>query len=686
MKKLLLKTMLLLCALVAGSTGVWADTKTEGFEKGSAGSNYQSTVNVSDAQSDCGISWEIYYGCVSTSSKITGNNSAALRLYTSANYGYLKTTTAIDGLTNVTLKAKAATTNGAAIKVNVSYSTNGSSWTAIESEKSIASTATQYSFDIPSGGKYFQIAISENSTKPSSKNAQLTIDDVVFTYTQKYTLTYDGNGGSGTMTDGSSPYVSGTTVTTLTNTFTRDGYVFDHWNTAADNSGTTYTEGANFTITGNTTLYAQWQLSGSDYISVSPFTKDVTSDGEDVEFTVVTDQTLDDNPTQFYTTVDGDVATSQPSWIDALYDEGTLLLAIEENTGAARTAYFRVEKGSVKSNVITINQAAYVAPPAGDPYTLFAGNLVEGDYVIYYDGYAMNTTVSSDRLQYAKVTPSNNVIITEDASIVWHIAPSGNYWTLYNEDVDAYSASTGVKNKIQLLESGTDDKSLWTVSGTTAYEFVNKKNNASEINANLRNNGDYGFACYASGTGGALSLYKKLAVKLNANGYATFSCTVPIDFSKAVDFTAWQVTGVSGTTITFTQVTDKVAANTGVLLMGTAGETVSPSVAASGSDISSTNKLVATTTVTNATADKYYGLSGNEFVKVNAGEVSGGKALLPTEALDVKALSLEFEGADGINAINPQPVRNNAIYDLSGRRVAKATKGLYIVNGKKVVK
>lgn len=664
---------------------MWADTKTEGFEKGSAGSNYQGTVNVSDAQSDCGISWEIYYGCVSTTNALTGSKSAQMRWYSSSktNYGYITNKTAVEGLTNIAFNAKVSNKN---LKMEVSYSSDGSNWTVKETTTFSGTTKTACSYDIPAGNKYIKIGVSSTGTAPSDGNYSLIIDDVVFTYTQKYTLTYDGNGGSGTMTDGSSPYVFGTTVTTLTNTFTRDGYVFDHWNTAADNSGTTYTEGANFTITGNTTLYAQWQLSGSDYISVSPFTKDVTSDGEDVEFTVVTDQTLDDNPTQFYTTVDGDVATSQPSWIEALYDKGTLLLAIEENTGAARTAYFRVEKGSVKSNVITINQAAYVAPPAGDPYTLFAGNLVEGDYVIYYDGYAMNTTVSSDRLQYAEVTPSNNVIITEDASIVWHIAQSGDYWTIYNKGANAFAASTGVKNKAQMLASGTDDQALWTVSGTTAYEFVNKKNNASKINANLRKNGDYGFACYSPGTGGALSLYKKLAVKLNANGYATFSCTVPIDFSKAVDFTAWQVTGVSGTTITFTQVTDKVAANTGVLLMGTAGETVSPSVAASGSDISSTNKLVATTTVTDATADKYYGLSGNEFVKVNAGEVSGGKALLPTDALDVKALSLEFEGADGINAINPQPVRNNAIYDLSGRRVAKATKGLYIVNGKKVVK
>ena len=40
---------------------------------------------------------------------------------------------------------------------------------------------------------------------------------------------------------------------------------------------------------------------------------------------------------------------------------------------------------------------------------------------------------------------------------------------------------------------------------------------------------------------------------------------------------------------------------------------------------------------------------------------------------------------DGISSINTNDAQNNVIYDLSGRRVEKAVKGLYIVNGKKVV-
>ena len=79
-----------------------------------------------------------------------------------------------------------------------------------------------------------------------------------------YTVTYNGNtntGGTGP-TDGSSPYTGGSTVTILGNTGTllKGGYTFSGWNTAADGSGTSYSQGNTFTINANTTLYARWVL------------------------------------------------------------------------------------------------------------------------------------------------------------------------------------------------------------------------------------------------------------------------------------------------------------------------------------------------------------------------------------------------------------------------------------------
>ena len=40
---------------------------------------------------------------------------------------------------------------------------------------------------------------------------------------------------------------------------------------------------------------------------------------------------------------------------------------------------------------------------------------------------------------------------------------------------------------------------------------------------------------------------------------------------------------------------------------------------------------------------------------------------------------------DGIKAVETTETENNAIYNLAGQRVSKMQKGIYIVNGKKVL-
>ena len=78
-----------------------------------------------------------------------------------------------------------------------------------------------------------------------------------------YTVTYDANGGSGTMTDPNSPYAYGVTATVLTNGFTRSGYTFTGWNTQADGKGRSCKAGDSINVTGNIVLYAQWSKNSS---------------------------------------------------------------------------------------------------------------------------------------------------------------------------------------------------------------------------------------------------------------------------------------------------------------------------------------------------------------------------------------------------------------------------------------
>ena len=148
-----------------------------------------------------------------------------------------------------------------------------------------------------------------------------------------------------------------------------------------------------------------------------------------------------------------------------------------------------------------------------DDYELYSGTITEGDYVIVYNGKAIKNTIASNRLEYLEVSPSNNKISNPNANIVWHIAANGNYWTLYNAAVSKYAASTNSNNQAK-LEASVTNNSKWTItepaSGT--YEFENfARADAGVNNKWLRNNGTYGFACYQTSTGGALSLYKKPA-------------------------------------------------------------------------------------------------------------------------------------------------------------------------------
>jgi uncharacterized repeat protein (TIGR02543 family) len=107
---------------------------------------------------------------------------------------------------------------------------------------------------------------SSSSTASSSSVVPAPTPTPTPTPSGTYTVTYLGNTNtSGSApTDGSSPYASGSSVTILGNsgTLTKTGYQFAGWNTAADGSGTNYVGGNTFTITQNTTLYANWIIGG----------------------------------------------------------------------------------------------------------------------------------------------------------------------------------------------------------------------------------------------------------------------------------------------------------------------------------------------------------------------------------------------------------------------------------------
>lgn len=99
-----------------------------------------------------------------------------------------------------------------------------------------------------------------------------------------FTVTYDANGGTGTMSD-ANEYSKNDTVVVADNDFSpADSFhIFDSFNTKADGSGDSYAEGDTFEITGNTTLYAIWSLKNvtlpnGSYSATFPFSDPHPSD------------------------------------------------------------------------------------------------------------------------------------------------------------------------------------------------------------------------------------------------------------------------------------------------------------------------------------------------------------------------------------------------------------------------
>ncbi len=101
--------------------------------------------------------------------------------------------------------------------------------------------------------------------------------------TEKYTVTYDENGGTGTVPESAQYAASATVIVAEKGSLTKEHFLFDGWNTEANGSGTAYGENDTFNIAADITLYAQWTpVITSILINKSP-TKTEYADGENLD-------------------------------------------------------------------------------------------------------------------------------------------------------------------------------------------------------------------------------------------------------------------------------------------------------------------------------------------------------------------------------------------------------------------
>ena len=154
---------------------------------------------------------------------------------------------------------------------------------------------------------------------------------------------------------------------------------------------------------------------------------------------------------------------------------------------------------------------------------------------------------------------------------------------------------------------------------------------------------------------------------------------------------------VSGNTLQMTEANDKIIpANVGVVLVGNTTSETSAALS-----IANSASTVAHGVITGTTTDLpigglqslylVLGVSNQEpqsvgFFQPTGATIPAYKAYIPTSAISsVRGLYFNFDGET--TSIDPTvltPAKDETIYDLSGRRVNKTVKGIYIKNGKKI--
>ena len=173
-----------------------------------------------------------------------------------------------------------------------------------------------------------------------------------------------------------------------------------------------------------------------------------------------------------------------------------------------------------------------------------------------------------------------------------------------------------------------------------------------------------------------------------AKEYTTYVTEAPLDFT-GLELKAYVATTATASAVTMEPVTTVPANTPLVLKKGSAASYDVPVIASA--DAPATNNLRASDGVSSIGGDGIYDyiLSNGKFYHASAGVLPAGKCYLHLDAAPsgARELSLSFEDeATGVNEVRgkKEEVRDE-FYNLAGQRVAQPTKGLYIVNGKKVI-
>ena len=508
-------------------------------------------------------------------------------------------------------------------------------------------------------------------------------DEVVTMYAQwtpnPYQVRFNANNGEGNMANQDFIYDAEQALTE--NAFTRTGYTFMGWNTAADGSGTAYVDKAsvkNLTpeLNGIFDVYAQWQV----------ITYDIT-----------------------YDLAGGSVATANPTEYNI--ETATFTLTNPTRVGYEFTGWTGTDL-TEKTTTVTVatghwGDRSYTAtwePIVYDiTYNLDGGTVATANpatYTIETPTFSLNNPTKAHWVftGWTGTDLTDKTMSVEVATGHWG---ERSYTATWVREIYTVSIDSNVDDMVTASTTSPqfEDDVVVTIADDDVYELLTFTVDGVDHKGDLDSEGRYTIANVDANVSVVVTFKAVKAVIKMAHDQQTFSSTQPLDFTGS-DLKAYIATGYNNGTVLMTRVY-KVPANTGLLIVGTEGQEYKVPFTANNAFYTNFLKPITTEQVIPTTEGEYTNFLYGEkdgvkgfYKSSGSGLVAAGKAYLqlPTAAVAsmVKGINFIFDEETGIEGVK-SAVEPEGVYDMNGRKLGdsfdakKMPRGVYIVNGKKVV-
>ena len=383
--------------------------------------------------------------------------------------------------------------------------------------------------------------------------------------------------------------------------------------------------------------------------------------------------------------------------------EGGKLKALAVGTATITINVAATEDYSAGSDevVVTVKNRGAVAPEGSNAGTGYfkvtdASTLAEGvQFILVGDDADAMAGQSGNVRTVEAVTVSNGSVASIGSNVqVVTLEGSAGEWYLKVEDDKYLCAVSSDKNYIGTTATKTNEaKATITINAsgeaTIVFQGSNTKNN---LRYNY-NSGTPRFTCYGSTSTMEKPVIYRYAnvntfdITIGATGYKTLISAVSATLPAGV--TAYKAVSTNAGKIQLTSVAS-IKAGSAYVLKGTASTDYTLTVTDTPEEPTGNILEVSDENTTNGVYVLANGTSGPGFYKWAGGVLGAGRAIVPASAVTSAHdfLGFDFDGeTTGVADVTNTNLTNNTneFYNLAGQRVAKPTKGLYIMNGRKVI-